>query len=63
MVDGEVQRSADELRDTAAKLRLLAQQTRSAEARRALIGLAERFEGTARQIDGSGPDAVNPDQP
>lgn len=57
MVDDEVQRSADELRDTASKLRLLARQTRSAEAHKGLLDLAERFEGMARQIDGSDPPA------
>ena len=52
MVDDEVQRSAEELRDTAAKLRLLAHQTRSAEASEALLDLAERFERMANRIDG-----------
>ena len=55
MVDDEVRRSADELRDTAAKLRVLARQTRSAEARQGLLDLAERFEGMARRIDGGEP--------
>jgi hypothetical protein len=55
MVDDEVQRGADELRDTAAKLRLLARQTRSAEAQKELLELAERFERMARQIDDDEP--------
>ena len=55
MVDDEVQRSADELRDTAAKLRVLARQTRSAEAHQGLLELAERFERMARRIDGAEP--------
>ena len=50
MVDDEVRRGLDQLHDTAAKLKLLAQQTRSTEARRGLLALAERFEGMARQI-------------
>ena len=57
MVGDDVQRSADELRDTAAKLRVLARQTRSGEARRGLLELAERFEGMARRIDGDDPPA------
>jgi hypothetical protein len=52
MVGDEVQRSADELRETATKLRALARQTRSAEAHQALLDLAERFEVMARRIDG-----------
>ncbi|HTV90184.1 MAG TPA: hypothetical protein VME41_14315 [Stellaceae bacterium] len=52
MVDDEVQRSAEELRDTAARLRLLAQQTRSAATRTELLDLAERFERMAARIDG-----------
>jgi hypothetical protein len=55
MVGDEVQRSADELRETAVKLRVLAQQTRSAEAHQGLLELAERFEGMARRIDGGTP--------
>ncbi len=57
MVDDEVQRSAEELRGTAAQLRQLAQQTRSAEARDGLLGLAERFERLANRIDGRNPPA------
>jgi hypothetical protein len=52
MVDDDVQRSAEELRDTAVKLRRLARQTRSAEARGGLLDLAERFEAMAGRIDG-----------
>ena len=52
MVDEEIRRSADELRDTAAKLRLLARQTRSPDARTGLLDLAERFERLAAKIDG-----------
>jgi hypothetical protein len=55
MVDEDVQRSAEELRDTAAKLRQLARQTRFANTRRELLGLAERFETIAAQLDGEGP--------
>jgi hypothetical protein len=55
MVDEDVQRSAEELRDTAAKLRQLARRTRSANTRRELLNLAERFEQMAAQLDGGGP--------
>jgi len=44
--------SADELAETAAKLRLLARQTRSADAQKGLLDLAERFAGMAQRIDG-----------
>jgi len=54
MVDEDVQRSADELRDTAAKLRALARRTRSPNTRLELLHLAERFENMAAQLDGSG---------
>jgi hypothetical protein len=54
MVDEDVQRSAEELRDTAAKLRQLARQTRSST-RRELLNLAERFETMAAQLDGGAP--------
>lgn len=47
MVDEDAQRSAQEYRDTAAKLRQLARQVRSYEARRDLLDLAERFEQMA----------------
>jgi len=52
LVDDEVQRGADELRETAAKLRLLARQTRSYEARQALLDLADRFDRMAASLDG-----------
>jgi hypothetical protein len=52
MVDDDVQRSAEELRDTATKLRRLARRTRSHEAREGLIDLAGRFEEMAKRIDG-----------
>ena len=55
MVDDELRRSAEELRDTAAKLKLLAQRTRSTHARDSLIDLAERFERMARCMDGASP--------
>ncbi|HYU13391.1 MAG TPA: hypothetical protein VEK82_12500 [Stellaceae bacterium] len=54
MVDEDVQRSADELRDTAAKLRQLARRTRSPNTRLELLSLAERFEGMAAQLEGGG---------
>jgi hypothetical protein len=54
MVDEDVQRSAEELRDTAAKLRQLARRTRSPNTRRELLNLAERFEQMAAQLDGGG---------
>ena len=55
MVDEDLQRSAEELRDTAAKLRQLARQTRFANTRRELLNLAERFERLAAQLDGGDP--------
>jgi hypothetical protein len=55
MVDDELPRSAHELRDTAAKLKLLAQRTRSTYARDGLLDLAERFEHMARCMDGASP--------
>jgi hypothetical protein len=54
MVDEDVQRSAEELRETAVKLRQLARQTRFASTRRELLGLAERFERMAAQLDDGG---------
>lgn len=51
MVDEDAQRSAQEFRDTAAKLRVLARQVRSFEARRDLLELAERFEQMAASRD------------
>ena len=55
MVDEDVQRSAEELRETAAKLRQLARQTRFSGTRRELTNLAERFETMAAQLDGGAP--------
>jgi len=52
MVDEDVQRSAAELRDTAAKLRALARRTRSPNTRLELVRLAERFERLAAQLEG-----------
>jgi hypothetical protein len=51
MVDDAIQRSAEELRDTAARLRQLASQTRSGDARAGLLDLAERFELLAARLD------------
>jgi hypothetical protein len=53
MVNDELRRGADEWREIAAKLRLLARQTRSIEARGGLLELAERFEELARRIAGA----------
>ncbi|MGD9617627.1 MAG: hypothetical protein AB7H90_21280 [Alphaproteobacteria bacterium] len=55
MVDDEIRRSADELRDTAEKLKLLARRTRSIYARDGLLDLAERFERLARCMGGASP--------
>lgn len=55
MVDDELRRSAEELRDTAEKLKLLAQRTRSTEARDGLLDLAARFERMARCMEGACP--------
>ena len=59
MVDEGVERRAQELREVAAKLRLLAQQTRSSDARRQLTDLADRFDQMATEMDppGSAPGA------
>ena len=57
MGDDELRRSAVELRDTAARLKLLAQRTRSIDARDGLLVLAERFERMARCMDGAAPSA------
>jgi hypothetical protein len=54
MVDEDVERSAREMRDTAAKLRALARRTRSPNTRLELLNLAERFESMAAQLDGGG---------
>ena len=55
MVDDELRRSAEELRDTAGRLKLLAQRTCSTHVRDGLIELAERFERMARCMDGAPP--------
>jgi hypothetical protein len=57
MVDDAEQRSAEELRDVAAKLRSLARQTRSVDGRDGLLDLARRFEEMAGRIDGHRPQA------
>lgn len=54
MVDDDVER-AQELRDTAAKLRALARQTRSVIARSDLLEMADRFDDLAARIDRGGP--------
>jgi chorismate-pyruvate lyase len=51
MVDDEIWRNAEELRDTAAKLKLLARRTQAIHARGDLLNLAERFERMARCMD------------
>jgi hypothetical protein len=48
MAEDGIHRGAEELRDTAAKLKLLAQRTRSLDVRDGLLDLAERFERMAR---------------
>jgi hypothetical protein len=53
MADDEIWRSAEELRDTAEKLKVLAMRTRSIYARDGLLDLAERFEKMAHGIDGA----------
>ena len=55
MVDDEVQRTR-EYREVALKLRALARQTRSPEAQRRLLDLAERFE----QLAAGGEDGSSP---
>jgi hypothetical protein len=55
MVDDGVRRSAEELRDMSARLKLLAQQTRSFETRNRLLELAERFERRAGRLETPGP--------
>lgn len=55
MIDGEVRRSAMELRDTAEKLKGLAGRTRSIDARDGLLDLAARFERMAQSIEGACP--------
>src|SRR5205823_13844234 len=60
MVDEDVQRSAEELRETATKLRQLARQTRYSGTRRGLLNLAERFATIAAQhARGAPPDTAD----
>jgi hypothetical protein len=60
MVDEDLDRRAEELRDIAARLRRLAQQTRSPDPRRELFDMAERFERMAQNLAGGGtPEAGN----
>ena len=54
MVDEDLERHAEELRDIAGRLRRLAQQTRSPDPRRELLDLAERFERLAESLIGRG---------
>ena len=54
MVDEDVERRAEELRDIAGRLRRLAQQTRSPDPRRELLDLAERFDRMAQSLTGRG---------
>jgi hypothetical protein len=57
MVDDDLRR-AKEFRDTAAKLRRLARQVQSPDARRDLSELAERFERMAQRIDPENPQEI-----
>lgn len=54
MVDEDLERRAEELRDIAGRLRRLAQQTRSPDPRRELLDLADRFEKMAQSLTGGG---------
>ena len=54
MVDDEVRRTR-EFRDIAVRLRLLARRTRSPEARRQLLDLADRFDEVAGELRGEDP--------
>jgi hypothetical protein len=54
MVDEDLERRAEELRDIASRLRRLAQQTRSPDPRRELLDLAERFERLSETLIGRG---------
>ena len=54
MVDEDLERRAEELRDIAGRLRRLAQQTRSPDPRRELLDLADRFERLAQSLLGRG---------
>ena len=55
MTDDELRRYAGELLSTVAKLRSLAQQTGSIEARSGLLALAARFEEMARGVGDAPP--------
>jgi len=57
MVDDDLRR-AKEFRDTAGRLRQLARQVQSPDARRDLVELAERFERMARRIDPDNPPEI-----
>jgi len=57
MVDDDLRR-AKEFRETAAKLRQLARQVQSPDARRDLVDLAERFERMAQRIDPDNPPEI-----
>ena len=54
MLHEDLERRAEELRDIAARLKRLAQQTRSPDPRRELLNLAERFEKMAQSLAGGG---------
>jgi hypothetical protein len=54
MVDEDLERRAEELRDIAGRLRRLAQQTRSPDPRLELLDLADRFEKMAQSLAGGG---------
>jgi hypothetical protein len=54
MVDEDLERRAEELRNIAGRLRRLAQQTRSPDPRRELLDLADRFDNLARNLAGGG---------
>ena len=57
MVDDDLRR-AREFRDTAGKLRQLARQVQAPDARRDLLGLAERFDRLAQRIDPENPTEI-----
>ena len=57
MVDEDLERRAEELREIAARLRRLAQQTRSPDPRRELLNLADRFEKMAHSLGGGSPES------
>jgi hypothetical protein len=60
MVDEDLERRAEELRDIAGRLRRLAQQTRSPDPRRELLDLADRFDNMAQNLAGGGPSQNEP---